>query len=157
VDSSGTALSLLSTLAGWPDCTDDLLCLLTSAVASFKVFVYLTLAYDYCCVLHALMYGVLHKIFIGTQTVKILFLLLKQKVYHCVHKSWLLLPVELVESSKYCFSNIHFNIILPFMPMTRTWLLPSVIPDQKCIHFVYLCSVCCCTLPAQCYQPCDMV
>ena len=30
-----------------------------------------------------------------------------------------------------CFSNILFNIILPFVPMTRTWLLPSDVPDQN--------------------------
>jgi len=57
------------------------------AVAYFKVFMYLTLAYDLWHVRHALIYGVLHKIFIGIQTVKIFLLLLELKVYHCVHRS----------------------------------------------------------------------
>jgi len=106
---------------------------------------------------HALMmYGVLHKICIVTQIVKIFLFLLKQKVYHCVHKSWLLVPVEVVESSKCTAFLISFLILSSHL---CSWLAHGSLrcSRPKCVHFIYLCSVCSCILPAQCYQPYDIV
>jgi len=40
----------------------------------------------------------------------------------------------------HCFSSILFNIILPFVLMTCTGLLPSDVPDQN-VYILYICVV----------------
>ena len=85
-----------------------------------------------------MMYGVLHKICIVTQNISPVIetkglSLCSQRLIVGTCQASLIQYVH-------CFSNILFNIILPFVPMTRTCLLPSDVPDQN-VYILYICVV----------------
>jgi len=68
------------------------------------------------------------------------------KVHYHVHKS---LPLVPILSLPFCFSKMHSNIILQFVPRSFKWSLPFKFSNQYFVSISHLFHVC--------FMPCHLI
>jgi len=75
------------------------------------------------------------------------------KVHYHVHNNEALYPIANKMNSVYIlppnFFKNYFNIIIPSMPRSSMWSLPSGFPTKFCVHLL--------SLPCMYYMPCSIL